>query len=56
MKPLVIALSEGGCAGREGGGDLNNVQCKATQNSYNESPLCNEYILVKMAINLYFLI
>jgi hypothetical protein len=26
MKPLVIALSEGGCAGREGGGDLNNVR------------------------------
>jgi hypothetical protein len=47
MKLLAIALS-----GREGlerrWGDLTSVQCKAMQNCYNESPLYNENILIKM--------
>jgi hypothetical protein len=35
----------------DGGGVLTNVQCKAIQNCHNESPLYNEYILIKMKKN-----
>jgi hypothetical protein len=34
--------------GREGGGNLTNVLYKPIWNCYNESPLYNEYILVKL--------
>jgi hypothetical protein len=34
--------------GRDGRSDLTNVQCKAIHNCYNESPLYNKYILIKM--------
>jgi hypothetical protein len=30
------------------GGNLTNVQCNPIQNWHNESPLCNEYMLIKM--------
>jgi hypothetical protein len=50
MKPLAIALS--GTGGSRRGGDdgvsLTNEQCKPIQNCHNESPLYNEYILIKM--------
>jgi hypothetical protein len=36
-----------GCGGRNGGGDLNNEQCKPIWNYNNESPLYNKYILIK---------
>jgi hypothetical protein len=32
----------------DGRGHLNNVQCKAIWNCHNESPLYNEYILIKI--------
>jgi hypothetical protein len=38
----------GGGGGRDGGSDPTNVQCKAIWNCHNESPLYNEYILIKM--------
>jgi hypothetical protein len=31
-----------------GGGELTNVQWKAIQKCHNESPMCVEYILIKM--------
>jgi hypothetical protein len=34
--------------GGDGRSNVTNVQCKAFQNCCNESPLCNEYILIKM--------
>jgi hypothetical protein len=34
----------------DGGGNLTNVQCKAIGNWHNESPLYNEYMLIKMKI------
>jgi hypothetical protein len=57
MKPLAIALSGVGRELREGkcGGNLTNVQCKAIQNCHNESPLYNEYILLKMGGKVGFL-
>jgi hypothetical protein len=49
MKLLAIALSGGReGTGEAGGGNLINVQCKAIRNWHNESPLYNEYILIKM--------
>jgi hypothetical protein len=44
VKPLVVALS--GLKGRDGGGNLTNVQCKPIWNSHNELLLYNEYILI----------
>jgi hypothetical protein len=32
--------------GRDGGGDLTNVQYKPVWNGHNEFPLYNEYILI----------
>jgi hypothetical protein len=37
----------GGLRGRDGGGDLTNVQYKPIWNCHYESPLYNEYILIK---------
>jgi hypothetical protein len=49
MKPLAIALSGVQLLfeGRDGGDDVTNVQYKPIQNCHNESPLHNEYILIK---------
>jgi hypothetical protein len=48
MKPLAIALSGGGgVKGRDGGGELTDVQCEPIRNCHNESPLYNEYILIQ---------
>jgi hypothetical protein len=52
MKSLAITLSGAG-SGLQGweemvGGDLTNVQCKTFGNCHNESPLYNEYILIKI--------
>jgi hypothetical protein len=43
MKPFEIVLGEvrKGMRGRDGGGNLINVQCKAIQKCHNESPLYN---------------
>jgi hypothetical protein len=41
-------LSREGIVGGDCWGDLTNVQYKATQNCHNESPLYNEYILIKI--------
>jgi hypothetical protein len=48
-KPLAVALSGAGrwLRGRDGGGDLTNVQYKPIQNCHYESPLYNEYIIIK---------
>jgi hypothetical protein len=48
-KPLAIALSGAwrGLRGRDGGGDLTNVQHKPIWNHHNESPMYNKYILMK---------
>jgi hypothetical protein len=48
MKPPTIVLKGTGKGLHEedGGDDLTNVQCKSIQYCYNESPLCNKYILV----------
>jgi hypothetical protein len=43
MEPFAVASR-----GEGGGGDLTNVQCKPLHNCHNESPLYNEYILIKM--------
>jgi hypothetical protein len=45
-KPLAIAsiVAGGGMRGRDDGGNTNNVQYKANQNSHYESPLYYEYI------------
>jgi hypothetical protein len=59
MKLHAIALSGagrglqwgGGRGGEDSGGNLTNVQCKAIQNCHNESPLYNEYILIKIGKN-----
>jgi hypothetical protein len=51
MKPLAIALSgsvRGSWGEGDDGGNLANVQCKAIQNCHNESPLYNEYMLIKV--------
>jgi hypothetical protein len=37
-----------GLRGREDGGDLTNLQYKPNHNCHCESPLYNEYILVKI--------
>jgi hypothetical protein len=36
-----------GLRGKDGGGDLTNVQCKPIWNHHNESSLYNKYILIK---------
>jgi hypothetical protein len=48
-KPLAIALSgvRKGLRGRDDGGNINNVQFKSNLNCHYESPLHNEYILIK---------
>jgi hypothetical protein len=48
-KPLAIVLSGVGRGrrGRDGGGDLTNVQYKFIWNCHNGSPMYNEYILIK---------
>jgi hypothetical protein len=48
-KCLAISLSGAGrgLSGRDGEGDLTNVQYKSTWNYHNESPLYNKYILIK---------
>jgi hypothetical protein len=50
-KSLAIAVSGAGkgLRGRDGGGNLTNVQCKPIWNCHNESPLYNEYILIKIS-------
>jgi hypothetical protein len=44
MESLAIAIGGAGkgLRGREGGGDLTNVQCKPNWNCHNESPLYDE--------------
>jgi hypothetical protein len=44
-----MALSEAGrmLRGRDGGGDLTNVQCEPMWNCHNEFPLHNKYIWIK---------
>jgi hypothetical protein len=51
-KPLAIALSgaEKGSMRRDSVGDLTNAQCKSTWKCHNESPLYNEYILIKIIL------
>jgi hypothetical protein len=54
MKPPAVALSEprrGLWRGGDGGSDLTNAYFKAIWNCHNESPLYNEYILIKMGKN-----
>jgi hypothetical protein len=48
-KDLAIALSGVGrdLKKRDSGDDLTNVQYKPIWNFHNESPLCNEYVLIK---------
>jgi hypothetical protein len=48
-KSLGIALSGvgRGWRGRDDGGDLTNAQYKPIWNCHNESPLYNEYSLIK---------
>jgi hypothetical protein len=50
IKPLAIALRWVGRGSRQRdcGGNLTNVQCKPILNCHNESPLYNEFILIKM--------
>jgi hypothetical protein len=50
MKPLAIASSGVGIGLHwgDGGANLTNVHCKAIGNWHNESPLYNEYMLIKM--------
>jgi hypothetical protein len=50
MKPLAVALSGAWRESRweDGGGNLTKVQCKPIGKCHNESPLYNEYILIKM--------
>jgi hypothetical protein len=54
-KPISIAVSGAGSElrGRDGGGDLTNVQHKPIWNCHNESCLYNKYILIKKSKNLY---
>jgi hypothetical protein len=47
MKHSAVVLSGGGWGGRWWGWS-NYVQCKASQNCHNESPLHNEYMLIKL--------
>jgi hypothetical protein len=49
MKLLAIPLSGVGRSwgGRDGGGEITNVQHKPIQNFHNESLLYNKYILIK---------
>jgi hypothetical protein len=51
-KPFAITLSRvgKGVKGREGGGDLNNVQYKTIWNCPNGSPLSNKYTLIQILI------
>jgi hypothetical protein len=44
MKPKTQGSGQWG----DGGANLANVQCKAIWNWHDESPLCNEYMLIKM--------
>jgi hypothetical protein len=37
--------------GRDGGGNVNNVQYKSNQSSHYESPLYNEFMLIKIYNN-----
>jgi hypothetical protein len=46
-KPLAAALSAVALTWRDGGGDLTNAQYKPIWHCHNETPLCNEYILIK---------
>jgi hypothetical protein len=48
-KPLKIALSgvRRGLRGKEDGDNVNIVRCKSNLNCHYESPLYNEYILIK---------
>jgi hypothetical protein len=48
-KPLAFTLSRVGrrLRERDNGGNLTNVQYKPNQNCHYESPLYNEYILIK---------
>jgi hypothetical protein len=48
MKPLASALSGVGRGSGRWGNDPNNVRCKAIRNWHNESPLYNEYVLIKV--------
>jgi hypothetical protein len=42
-------VGRGGVVERgDGGGNLTNVQSKATGNCHSESPLYNEYVLIKI--------
>jgi hypothetical protein len=67
MKPLGNCFKWGGggvcvrvcvCACVKDGwwGNLTNVQCKAIGNWHNESPLYNEYMLIKMKRKRFFLL
>jgi hypothetical protein len=49
MKPFPAVLNgmERGLKGRNGGGHLITIQCKAIWNCCSESPLYNEYMLLK---------
>jgi hypothetical protein len=49
-EPLAIALSceKRGLMGRDNGGNVYNVQYKSNWNCHYESPLYNEYILIKI--------
>jgi hypothetical protein len=39
---------EEGLVGGDVGGNLSNLQCKPIQNYHSESPLYNEYMLIKV--------
>jgi hypothetical protein len=51
-KPLPVALSRVGrrLRGRNNGGSVTNVQNKSNWNCHYESPLYNEYILIKIIV------
>jgi hypothetical protein len=54
-KPLAIALSRvgRGLKGRDDGDDVTNVQFKSSLNCRYESPLYNEYILIKIILKIH---
>jgi hypothetical protein len=47
-KCLIYSILQKESFGENSGNNLTNVQCKAIQNWHNESPLYNEYMLIKM--------
>jgi hypothetical protein len=47
MKLLALSGAGKGSRRRDGGDNLTNVQKKPIWNYHNESPLYNEYILIK---------